>query len=125
MVREIGRECRESAAIRAAVNREQRNFQKYSNDGVWYRGIGLAERRFTEGTEGTEPERQKFHPLNLAGKVAKSVPLVPLVPLIPLVESARWLSELATLAGLDVARMLAGRLVTDSEWSGLRVDWRN
>ena len=26
--------------------------------------------------------------------------------------------ELATLAGLGVARMLAGRLVTDSEWSG-------
>lgn len=100
---------------------EQRNFQKYSNDGVWYRGIGLAERRFTEGTEGTEPEKAKVSaPLNLAGKSGKvgSVGSVGSVDSPPLVESAPLAVELATLAGLDVARMLAGRLVTDSEWSG-------
>ncbi len=36
----------------------------------------------------------------------------------PPVDSDGLASELATLAGLDVGRMLAGRLVTDSEWSG-------
>ncbi len=83
---------------------EQRNFEKYSNDGVWYRGIGLAERRFTEPTEPTEPEKAKVSaPPNLAGKSGKvgsvgsvgsvdSPPLVesdpPLKPLPPMV--CRW-----------------------------------
>ena len=31
----------------------ERGFHRYSNDGVWYRGIGLR----AEGTEGTEPEK--------------------------------------------------------------------
>jgi len=34
----------------------ERGFQRYSNDGVWYRGIGLR----TEGTEGTEQEKAYF-----------------------------------------------------------------
>ena len=34
----------------------ERGFHRYSNDGVWYRGIGLR----TEGTEGTEPEKAYF-----------------------------------------------------------------
>ena len=49
----------------------ERNFEKYTNDGVWYRGIGLIERRFTEGTEGTEPEKAKKQAhQNLAGESA-------------------------------------------------------
>ena len=36
----------------------ERGFQRFSNDGVWYRGIGLR----AEGTEGTEPISPIFTP---------------------------------------------------------------
>lgn len=33
----------------------ERGFERYSNNGTWYRRIGIRETQFTEGTEGTEP----------------------------------------------------------------------
>jgi len=47
----------------------ERGFHRYSNDGIWYRGIGLR----TEGTEGTEPEKTDSpRENNRAQKYAKS-----------------------------------------------------
>jgi putative DNA primase/helicase len=47
----------------------ERGFQRYSNDGVWYRGIGMR----TEGTEGTEPKKAGFsRDMDTSSKTAKS-----------------------------------------------------
>ena len=47
----------------------ERGFHRYSNDGAWYRGIGLR----TEGTEGTEQEKAVFRAeKNSRGDSAKS-----------------------------------------------------
>ncbi len=52
----------------------ERGFLRFTNDGSWYRGIGI--KKPTEGTEPTEPEKAIFEkseiPIDHAGKNAKS-----------------------------------------------------
>ena len=70
-------------------------FQRFTNNGVWYRGIGLHDR--TEGTEGFEPKT------TIAGRAATTRSLMvenPSVPSVPSVDGEKG-SDIASKKDID------------------------
>lgn len=93
----------------------ERGFQRQKRmAGHFWLGIGLLS--MTHMTQDDPEKAKEIAPKNLAGQSAKSGSYGAYGSCPPSVETLAL--ELAALASLDVERMLAGRLVTDSEWSG-------
>ncbi len=93
----------------------ERGFQRQKRmAGHFWLGIGLLS--MTHMTQDTPEKAKVLAPLNLAGKSAKSGSYGAYGSCPPMDSDAETLAfELATLAGLDVARMLAGDL-TEADW---------